>query len=72
MISKFLPRFLLLSLTLFTGICMVKAQNSLRLKYKNSAIYAGIEVGAKGIKMSLLEVGKNAKKNGSFNKGHGC
>lgn len=67
MISKFLPRFLLLSLTLFTGICMVKAQNSLRLKYKNSAIYAGIEVGSKGIKMSLLEVGKNAKKNGSFN-----
>lgn len=67
MISKFLTRFLLLSLTLFTGICMVKAQNSLRLKYKNSAIYAGIEVGAKGIKMSLLEVGKNAKKNGSFN-----
>lgn len=46
---------------------MVRAQNSLRLKYKNSAIYAGIEVGAKGIKMSLLEVGKNAKKNGSFN-----
>lgn len=67
MISKFLPRLLLLSLTLFTVTCMVRAQNSLRLKYKNSAIYAGIEVGAKGIKMSLLEVGKNAKKNGSFN-----
>lgn len=67
MISKFLRRFLLLSVALFTGICMLMAQNSLRLKYKNSAIYAGIEVGSKGIKMSLVEVGKNAKKNGSFN-----
>ena len=67
MISKFLQRFLLLSVALFTGTCMVMAQNSLRLKYKNSAIYAGIEVGSKGIKMSLVEVGKNAKKNGLFN-----
>lgn len=67
MTSKFLLRFLLFSLMLFTVTCLVRAQNNLRLKYKNSAIYAGIEVGSKGIKMSLLEVGKNAKKNGSFN-----
>ena len=38
-----------------------------KLKYKNSAVYAGIEVGSKGVKMSILEVGKNAQKNGTFN-----
>lgn len=67
MISKFSKHILLSVAMLFTGIYMVSAQNSLKLKYKNSAVYAGIEVGSKGIKMSLLEVGKNAKKNGAFN-----
>ena len=43
------------------------AQNSARLQYNNSSLYSGIEVGSKGVKMSLLEVGKNAKNNGSFN-----
>jgi hypothetical protein len=42
------------------------AQKSFRLKYKNSLVYAGIEVGSKGVKMSVLEIGKNAKKNGTF------
>ncbi len=67
MISKILRHFLLLSILLMAGSYMVSAQNSLKLKYKNSAVYAGIEVGSKGIKMSLLEVGKNAKKMGTFN-----
>ena len=40
---------------------------SFKLKFKNSAVYAGIEVGSKGVKMSILEIGKNAQKNGSFN-----
>jgi len=43
------------------------AQGNFNLKFKNSAIYAGIEVGSKGVKMSILEVGKNAQKNGAFN-----
>lgn len=43
------------------------AQNSFKLKYDNSAVYAGIEVGAKGVKMSILEIGKNAQKTGAFN-----
>lgn len=42
-------------------------QNSLKLKYNNSTIYTGIEVGSKGVKMSLVELGKNAQSNGSFN-----
>lgn len=43
------------------------AQGNFNLKFKNSAVYAGIEVGSKGVKMSILEVGKNAQKNGAFN-----
>ena len=67
MISKISRHFLLLPVLLLAGTYMVSAQNSLKLKYKNSAVYAGIEVGSKGIKMSLLEIGKNAKKMGTFN-----
>lgn len=66
MISKILRYFLLLFKLLLAGTYIVSAQNSLKLKYKKSAVYAGIEVGSKGIKMSLLEVGKNAKKMGTF------
>jgi len=43
------------------------AQNSLKLKYNNSTVYTGIEVGSKGVKMSMVELGKNAQSNGSFN-----
>lgn len=46
----------------FTGT----AQYSLKTKFQNSTVYAGIEVGSKGVKMSLLEIGKNGQKNGSF------
>jgi hypothetical protein len=43
------------------------AQTSLKLKYTNSTVYTGIEVGSKGVKMSMVELGKNAQSNGSFN-----
>ncbi len=42
------------------------AQSSFKLKYKNSAVYAGIDIGSKGVKLSVLEIGKN-QKTGSFN-----
>lgn len=42
-------------------------QSNFNLKYENSQLYAGIEVGSKGVKMSVLELGKNAKKSGAFN-----
>jgi len=45
------------------GFC----QTSFKLKFNRSAVYAGIEVGSKGVKMSILEVGKNAQNNGTFN-----
>ena len=60
--------------TLLTGLALLllsfflTAQNKvLNLKYSNSTVYAGIEVGSKGVKMSLLEIGKNLSKNGNFN-----
>jgi hypothetical protein len=55
-------------IALLAGIFFVAAQNSsFKLKYQNSTVYAGIEVGAKGVKMSVMEVGKNAQKTGAFN-----
>jgi hypothetical protein len=49
----------------YAGI--LSAQESLKLKFDNSIVYAGIEVGSKGVKMSLLELGKGANSTGSFN-----
>ncbi len=45
----------------------VAGQSSLKPKYTNSTIYTGIEVGSKGVKMSVIEIGKNAQSSGSFN-----
>lgn len=44
----------------------VSAQMDLKMKYANSQLYCGIEVGSKGVKLSVLEVGKNAQSNGAF------
>lgn len=58
------------SLLLFfaIGFCgSLKAQYNFKLKYPNSSIYGGIEVGSKGVKMSVLEIGKNAQNTGAFN-----
>jgi hypothetical protein len=58
----------------FLAVCLsvcftsfIFGQTNFKLKYENSTVYAGIEVGSKGIKMSILEIGKNAQKNGAFN-----
>ena len=52
--SSLLPVILLLA-----GISAT-AQNSIKPKYTNSIVYTGIEVGSKGVKMSVIEIGKNA------------
>ncbi len=46
---------------------VLNAQTSFKLKYTNSTVFAGIEVGSKGVKMSVLEIGKNAQNRGAFN-----
>ena len=43
------------------------AQTAFKLKYSNSSVFSGIEVGSKGVKMSLVEIGKNARSTGAFN-----
>jgi len=60
-------RCLILSVYLFVSASSLSAQSSLKLKYNNSTVYSGIEVGSKGVKMSMVELGKNAQSNGSFN-----
>ncbi|MBS1513210.1 MAG: hypothetical protein JST86_20405 [Bacteroidetes bacterium] len=62
-----LKRLVFTGFVVFTGVIDASAQNSFKLKYDNSSVYAGIEVGAKGVKLSILEVGKNAQKTGAFN-----
>jgi Mor family transcriptional regulator len=56
-------------LALFLMVCgiFLQAQTSFKLKYNNSAVYGGIEVGSKGVKMSVIEIGKNAQSRGAFN-----
>lgn len=44
-----------------------QAQTSLKLKFKRSTVFAGIEVGSKGVKMSLVEIDNRAVRAGSFN-----
>lgn len=60
-------RPVLFSICAFFIVGFLSAQENLKLKYDNSVVYAGIEVGSKGVKMSLLELGKDSKTNGSFN-----
>lgn len=63
-ISKFCRQ---LGLVSFLLICTTAvAQSSIKTKYSNSTIYSGIEVGSKGVKMSVIEVGKNAKSSGAI------
>jgi hypothetical protein len=44
----------------------IHAQAAFKLKYKNSLLYAGIDIGSKGVKMSVIEAAKNAAKTGAF------
>jgi hypothetical protein len=61
-----LSRLSLPAIVLLTGLPL-HAQTSLKPKYSNSIIYTGIEVGSKGVKMSVIEIGKNAQSSGAFN-----
>jgi hypothetical protein len=46
---------------------LLPAQNVLKAKkYRKGAIYAGLEVGSKGVKMSVLEIEKKSETRGAF------
>ena len=65
MLSKYLCR--LLTTILLFACFTATAQNSIKPKITNATVYTGIEVGAKGVKMSIIEIGKNAQSSGAFN-----
>ncbi len=67
MFPVYFKRLLSTGFVLLLSTLFVIAQSSFKLKYENSAVYAGIEVGSKGVKMSILEIGRNAQKTGAFN-----
>ena len=67
MLNACTRRLLLLISFTFFWIYLINAQNNFPLKFTNSAVYAGFDVGSKGVKLSILEIGKNAKKSGAFN-----
>lgn len=52
--------FILLSCFLLSGV--LHAQNDLKLNFKKSTVYAGIEVGSKGVKLSVVEINDKNKK----------
>jgi hypothetical protein len=64
--NKYSYQQLILSVALLLTTATLFAQNSLTSTYAPTPKYAGIEVGSKGVKLSILEIGKNAKKTGNF------
>lgn len=67
MFAIILKRISSIALILFLNFSLLSAQEVFKLKYKNSTVYAGIEIGSKGVKLSVVEIGKNAKTRGTFN-----
>ena len=45
----------------------VPAQNTTKISLKTGQLYSGIEVGSKGVKMSILEMSKETQKSGNYN-----
>lgn len=67
MCSKYIKRFVLGSAILFFGCQFSIAQNATTFKYAaEESVYAGIEVGSKGVKMSILDVDKKSQASGAF------
>ncbi|UEG50665.1 hypothetical protein LK994_04160 [Ferruginibacter lapsinanis] len=67
MMRILLKRFCLSLITIVFAAGTTYAQTSLKLKFKRSAVYAGIEVGSKGVKMSFIEIANKAQNTGTFN-----
>jgi hypothetical protein len=67
MVYNFFKHRLLIVCILICNSNFLFGQPKLHLKLKKSSVYAGIEVGSKGVKMSILEIGKNVQKESVFN-----
>jgi hypothetical protein len=66
MIQKICYRFNLFIILLFASIS-ISAQTAFKTKFSKSNIYVGIEVGSKGVKMSVVEISKSPQTTGNFN-----
>ncbi len=63
--SKYINRTIIALCLSFLSFSVL-AQNNSKSKYNNSSVYSGIEVGSKGVKMSMIEIGKNAQSTGAM------
>lgn len=50
----------------FLFTTLLYAQNEVKLQISTTSTYAGIEVGSKGVKLSIVEINKGQKKGSSF------
>lgn len=66
MLCNSFKRFFILQFTLVLFVLQLHAQTNVGIKNYEPSVYAGIEVGSKGVKLSIIEMGKNATSNGSF------
>ncbi len=66
MFTKYPKRLTICTVILCCSGFVLQAQNSIVQKYEASNVYAGIEVGSKGVKMSTVELDKKAGEDGEF------
>lgn len=67
MVKIYMKHLFFMVAVLLLNTSLLYSQNNLKLKYKNSEVYAGIDIGSKGVKLSLVEIGKDLSKNSTFN-----
>lgn len=66
MLNRYTKHLLLLSFLFLFISNYIFSQTSVRSEYKEPKVYAGIEVGSKGVKMSIVEIGTDAQSNTTF------
>jgi hypothetical protein len=66
MCTTFFKRPAVITATFLLSAFMPQAQNRIVQEYERSNAYAGIEVGSKGVKMSIIELDKKAGEDGEF------
>lgn len=67
MLRILIKRSYALIILLNLSAAMSYAQTSFKMKFKRSAVYAGIEVGSKGVKMSMIEIANKSISTGTYN-----
>lgn len=66
MLRTYNSKSIAILLCLFLFGTIVFSQTSYTPHFKKADLYAGIEVGSKGVKMTILEMSKNQQKKGTF------